>query len=137
MIKEEWKKIPGYENYEASNIGRIKSLRRITGNLPNIGDGTRITPEKILKPYINNGGYYSVGVSNSEHRRQYGVHQLVMRAFEGVPTEGYCVNHKDGNKLNNLLDNLEYVTFAENTAHAHATGLINYKNRTFRKKLGL
>lgn len=77
---------------------------------------------KPLKPSIGNG-YHVVGICFDGKYVQRKVHRLVVETYIGKIPEGYCVNHKDGDKLNNCLDNLEIVTFKENTQHAYRTGL--------------
>ena len=78
----------------------------------------------LLKPYLDPharcGGYYRVNING----RTRDVHRLVAEAFLGQPKPGFEVNHKDGNKLNNHVSNLEWVTHLENVQHAYRTGLI-------------
>ena len=57
--------------------------------------------------------------------KSHGVHRLVAMAFIGMPPDGMEINHKNGNKSDNRLDNLEYVTHSQNVVHAHRNGLIN------------
>lgn len=94
-LKEIWKKIRFY-NYEVSNLGNVRSIR--TG--------------RNLKPRICSG-YLQVRLYNSEGSKEFKVHQLVVNAFNPI-----CINHKNGNKLDNSLQNLERVTYKENTRHA-------------------
>lgn len=68
-------------------------------------------------------GYREVVLSEGARRRSVRVHRLIMEAFEGVAPKAIQVNHKDGNKLNNCLSNLEYVTVTQNSHHAYQTGL--------------
>lgn len=89
-----------------------------------------VTPEgvvigrkgKPLKPTIGNG-YHVLSIYFNGKHIQKRVHRLVVETYIGEIPEGYCVNHKDGDKLNNHLNNLEIVTFKENTQHAFRTGL--------------
>ena len=94
--------------YEASNKGDIRNSKT----------------KHILKPQLTLHGYYQVSVRdkpcNSKPAR---IHRLVTEAFFGKCPDGYVVNHKDGNKKNNNIDNLEYVTPSENNQHALDTGL--------------
>ena len=113
--KEVWRDIPNYEGfYQASNLGRIKSLERIDA----IG---RKRKEKILKPRITRGGYYLVALTKQSIRKDYLVHRLVWSAFNGQIPEGYEINHLDERPVNNALSNLSLVTHKEN---------INYGTRT-------
>lgn len=106
---EEWRPVPGYERlYEVSSMGRV---RRIAA-------GGNTHPGKVLRP-INHNGYRCVKVHNRRNR----IHRLVTLAFIGPIAPGQEVNHKNGDKADNRLCNLEYVTHAENVAHARANGL--------------
>jgi len=108
-IKEIWKEIdiPGYF---ISNLGR---LRGRSG--------------KVLNLYINHEGYYAIclrfGGKNSK-AKALKIHREVAKAFIPNPNNLRVVNHKDGNKLNNCVNNLEWCTDSENTIHAYKTGLI-------------
>lgn len=113
---EVWKKIPDYENYyEVSNLGQIRNLKG-----------------ELLKK-IDNKGYDVVYLKNKIFNRPIQVHRLVALVFIENKDNKPIVNHKDGNKRNNCVDNLEWVTESENRKHAVATGLINPINA--RKKI--
>lgn len=116
MSAEEWRPIPGWP-YEASSSGRI---RRSTG-----GCSTRVG--RVLKVSARHrpGGYPQVRLSRGsrDQSRTFCVHQLVALAFYGPLPDGWHTNHKDGDKENNRVENLEYVTPAENIRHAIDTGL--------------
>lgn len=106
-MKEQFKKHPLY-NYYISNKGRVKGIKT-----------------DYLKPTINNG-YYIVGIYHKtfkNRQKQKRIHRLVVETFIGEIPEGYCVNHIDGDKLNNHLDNLEIVTFKDNVRHAYENKL--------------
>ena len=96
--KEIWKDIEGFEGkYQISNMGNVKSL-----NYNNTGK------ERILKPWKNRGGYLQVVIFKDGKAKGYLVHQLVATAFCENP-EGYTeINHKDEDKTNNNVDNLEW-----------------------------
>lgn len=109
---EIWKFIDGYNNlYMISNLGRIKSF-------------VKYKEGKILKPFICRNGYEGIKLVNNGRRHGYRIHRLVAQYFitneDSNKTE---VNHKDGNKLNNLVDNLEWCTRSYNTQHAWDKGL--------------
>jgi hypothetical protein len=96
---EVWKDIEGYEGlYQVSNSGRIKSVKN------NI----------IRKPRIARG-YLYVNLSKSGKKKTYKIHRLVAQHFIPNPNNYPCVNHKDEDKLNNFLNNLEWCTFKYNT----------------------
>jgi hypothetical protein len=126
-----WKDIVGYEGlYQVSNKGDIKSLSRIVdrGILP-----SRIQKEKILKKTINTKGYCVVNLTKDKKQNVHSVHSLVALSFIG-DRKGLDTNHMDGNKQNNCLDNLEYVSRRENTCHGksrkHTFPGIAYRIRT-------
>jgi hypothetical protein len=120
---EIWKDVVGYEGiYEVSNYGKVKRLETLVKNK----NGYRLVKEKILK--IPSHIYQSVFLSNGKIKQHY-VHRLVATAFIPNPLNKEQVNHKDGNKLNNNLSNLEWVTKAENQLHAIENGLIDLFGR--------
>ena len=114
MNEEIWKDIIGYEGlYQVSNLGRVKSLERY--NRRNIK-----IPEKILVGCVNYKGYHKVLLCKDGRQKQYSVHRLVMNAFVPNPNNYPVVNHKDENKLNNNVDNLEWCTVAYNNTYGNA-----------------
>lgn len=121
MGKEIWKPIKGYEGlYEVSNLGRVKALAR----KKNCNKGYGTIKEHIMKQTSANSDYCRVPLTNKEHiKKYYLVHRLVATAFipnlDNLPQ----VNHIDGNKLNNVADNLEWCTREDNIKHAYKIGL--------------
>lgn len=114
-----WKDIKGYEqNYQVSCDGKIRSRERVY----NINDNKnrsyqKIVKQKILKPHKGTHGYLTVDLSlNNKVKRLY-IHRLVADAFLNKTKEQTQVNHKDLNKTNNSVDNLEWVTASENNHH--------------------
>lgn len=137
-MAELWKPIKGYEGYyEISSMGRVKSVERKVYNPFVLGDGCyRTVPERIRKPNIMKG-YYCVALIKDKHTKVYRIHRLVIEHFVGqAPTEEHQVNHIDGDKSNNCVTNLEWVTPKENTQHAIENGLRHNPNDETKKKIG-
>ena len=141
MNNEIWKDIEetkGY--YQISNYGRVKSVSRFHKTK----DTGYYSKDKILKPSIDNLGYLQVQIRKPEGyntRNGYKtrrIHLLVASAFIDNPYNLPVVNHIDGNKQNNCVDNLEWCTHQENVLHAFHNGLnkVNKRN-TYKKKCEL
>ena len=112
--KERWEYVHGYDNsYQISSYGRVKSLK--------------FSKEKYLKPKQNRGGYLEVLLYKNNKGKLYRIHRLVAEAFIQNTYNYPEVNHKDGNKLNNCVSNLEWCTSSENNKHAYSIGLKNQK----------
>lgn len=129
MKKEQWKTIAGYEGYyEVSSMGRVKSVRRHIDNGKGGKGSVNSIQERILKQTLTGKGKYPyVGLHKDGHRKNVTVHSLVFKAFVPNPANLPEINHRDGNKLNNLDTNLEPSTRAHNVHHAISTGLLNIK----------
>lgn len=112
--QEVWKNIDGFNDYMVSNLGRVKSFKQ--------------NKETILKGTIRIDGYVGVSLlNNNDKQMNKQMHQLVAEAFitkpefnpDGSNINGIlCVNHKDGNKLNNTVENLEWCDVTYNNRHA-------------------
>lgn len=110
MEKELWQPVKGFEDYyEISTQGRLKSLRS----------------GKILKPRKQNQGYFSYVLSVKQKYTYRLAHVLVAEAFIPNPENKRTVNHKDSDKHNNRVDNLEWMTHSENHQHAFQNGREN------------
>jgi hypothetical protein len=105
-MKEVWKNIPNYKKYQVSNLGKIKSFAKNKQN------------GKILKFSHNHKGYNQVILVKDKKPNNQLVHRLVAQAFIPNPNNLPQVNHKDGNKQNNCVDNLEWITNKDNIKHA-------------------
>lgn len=117
---EIWKDIKGYEGmYQVSNMGRIKGLRRVINRI----NSPMELPEKLLTPILDKHGYFIIHLSKENKKKKFYIHRLLGEYFIGNPTNQECINHKNGIKTDNSLDNLEWCTIAENNQHAFKIGL--------------
>lgn len=123
---EMWKDIEDYVGYyQVSNKGNIKSLKRIVMR----DNGWKFTvSEKILKTSIGTSGYLRAFLYFDKKSKTKSISRLVAKAFIPNPLNKKEINHIDGNKLNNVVSNLEWVSPKENMAHAWEMGLINKKS---------
>lgn len=126
-LKEEWRPCPEYEDYyKVSNLGRVKSSAifiRHDGNWAE--EGGYVKKIKPHRQHMNRYGYMAVKLCKLGKCRQRLVHRLVALAFLPFDDVRGQVNHIDGDKTNNRVDNLEWVTGKENMKHAWETGLVN------------
>lgn len=114
---DEWKDIEGYEDmYKISNSGYIKSIERKVVNRNNL----RTIKEKILKYKKDKEGYCSVSLCKNGTVRTFKVHRLVAEAFISNTNNLPQVNHKDENKENNAVSNLEWIVNLKNTNNYHS-----------------
>lgn len=103
-MAEEWREIPGTD-YSVSSEGRVISHK--------------FGRDRVMKPHKNADGYRQVALSMQDGRKDAMVHRLVAEAFIGIPpTPAHQINHKDGQKQNNRVANLEWVTHKENMQHS-------------------
>jgi hypothetical protein len=101
---EEWKIIPNFSNYSASNLGRIKNNNRGT----------------IRKQHIAMDGYYNISIINDQYKNiTCSAHRLVAMAWLTNPDNKPTVNHKNKNRIDNNINNLEWATYSEQIIHAN------------------
>jgi len=112
--QEEWRPVAGAEGwYEVSSFGRVKRVKSY-----------RAKAGRILNGSFWGAGYRCVNLCMSTCRRVESIHRLVAEAFIAPIPNGHEVNHKDGNKTNNHISNLEVITLQENRRHAQVHGLL-------------
>ena len=118
---EQWKDIPGYEGlYQASNHGDIRSLPRTT------------TKGGVLKPKLGKEGYFKVQLCRNGKVKDFHIHRLVAKAFLPNPNSLPQVNHRDLNKINNCVSNLEWCTSQYNVDYSNSKRVLQFdKNGNF------
>ena len=113
---EYWLKVPDFDGwYEVSNLGRIRSYQ-------NFGHQKRKTPI-ILKPNLDRYGYLCLTLCNKGKHKQVTIHSIVAKAFLPKPSPNLQIDHINGIKTDNRVENLEWVTAKENTLRSVANGL--------------
>lgn len=103
-MNEIWSDIKEYPNYMVSNLGSVKSL-----------SNNKTRKEKILKQCKNNKGYLLVGLCKNANEKKYQVHRLVAQTFIPNPDNKSCIDHINGDKSDNRVCNLKWVTHEENS----------------------
>lgn len=135
MEQEIWKDIEGYEGYyQISNFGRVRSLDRtvlMRYNLP------QRRKSQIIKPAKSGCGYLTYCLGKDRVRKTQKAHRLVAKAFLSNPNNLPDVNHKDFNRHNNRLENLEWCTPSQNRIHSRDAGRLNSPKgeKTYNAKL--
>lgn len=126
---ETYKKIKDFNGYEVSNLGNIKRVEetryKSSHNQWKSYNCVLTIKEKQLKLSNNGRGYLQIYLRKDGKKYALYIHRLVAQAFIPNPKNKEQVNHKDGNKQNNIVDNLEWVTNLENQQHARKLKLIN------------
>ena len=112
---EEWKDIPGFENYEASNFGNVRNKK------------TKL----VLRPNRNSKGYrhVSLGLGSRKNKRLIGVHRAVALAWIPTSDASLTVNHKDNNPENNNVSNLEWMSNADNIRYSQGKKVVCVETR--------
>lgn len=121
-MEEKWKQIANFENYYVSNKGKV-----IEKNYKSRKKLSNITKE--VKNYVKENGYLQVNLYSKKEKKSYKkyLHRLVAEAFIPNPNDYPCVNHLDGNKTNNNINNLEWCTYSQNMVHAVKNNLFPIK----------
>lgn len=107
---EIWRDIKGYENYQVSSLGRVKSIRRTVKSK----NGYRTVKERILKPRKNRYGYLQLSLCKENKRKTMLVHRIVCDAFIDNPLNLPQINHRNEDKTDNRVENLEYCDASYN-----------------------
>lgn len=127
---EKWIPVKKYEQYyEVSNLGRVRSKDMLVWN----GHSYHLKKGRILKPGLGGTGYYTVSLKGRTHK----VAVLVANAFLDKISDTDFVNHIDGNKTNDNINNLEFVSPSQNSRHAYISGLHSsksYQKLTYEQK---
>jgi hypothetical protein len=128
LDNELWMPVVGYEElYAVSNLGRVKMCGKTW-----VSKGGAICRkyETLIKPFLSHHGYHRVSlVIDRKNTKKFQLHRVVAQAFIPNKENKPSVNHKNGIKTDNRLDNLEWVTMSENTIHAVKNGLIKFRKR--------
>ena len=120
-MEEIWKDIPSYEGYyQVSTLGNFRSLPR---TVKYKSSGTRKYPGKPLLTETAKDNYQRIVLMKEGVKTRYQAHRLIALVFIPNPENKPFINHKDGNKSNNKVENLEWCTASENMVHADMTGL--------------
>jgi hypothetical protein len=133
-MKEIWKDILGYEGlYQVNNCGNVKSLSRTITK----GNITYVTKDRILKQSIDSVGYPYVNLSDYKKQKTFRVHQLIAVAFlNHTPDKhkGLVIDHIDGNKLNNMITNLQLIANKKNTSKDRKNKTSKYTGVSWHKQ---
>jgi hypothetical protein len=128
--EETWKHIHGYNHYEISNFGRIRKISYLRTWVC-----TKVGYEQLQVFETDGCGKKRIGSKDKGKVKKVLLHRLLAEAFIPNPDNLPCVNHKDGNKLNNSLDNLEWCSYSDNLKHAYAKGLRGKKKENKQKEV--
>jgi len=122
IMNEVWKDITNYNGYQVSNLGRVRTYNKTTYTKKH---GVRHWKNRILKERIDKKNrMLSVNLYKNGKGKSFLIHRLVAQEFLGFPeNKSMTVNHKDGDRLNNKLENLEWLSLKDNIKHGFENGL--------------
>ncbi|MDD3172463.1 MAG: NUMOD4 domain-containing protein [Herbinix sp.] len=123
MSQEMWKDIEGFTGYQVSNLGNVRSLDRVLTLKNHKGTWTQEFKGTLMKQQTDKYGYKRIDFKIDGKHYNLKVHRLVAMAFLPNPENKLTVNHKNGDKCSNSVDNLEWATQSEQNYHAYKTGL--------------
>lgn len=131
---EQWRQVGGYEEFlEVSNLGNVRTVAR---QIP-LNGGLRYFKSIQCKLCLKRNGYFQVAVrlGGKDKRKWFLVHRIVALAFIPNPENLPQINHKDGNKTNNTVSNLEWCNSSHNQNHAVKMGLCSNEESHYKAKL--
>lgn len=115
-MEEKWKIVDGFVNYKISSLGRIDNIQT----------------NRMKKPTLSRDGYLRVSLFKNQKGKSFSVHRLVAEYFIENINNLPFVNHIDGNKSNNIVSNLEWISGSDNIRHAYDTGLVKKRRRSLK-----
>lgn len=133
MKNEEWRDIPGYEDrYQVSNFGNVRSVDRFVEQFGHKNSYKRLMKGRTLILRKQRGGYLLATLTRDGKEKKETVHRLVALTFIPNPLNKEQVNHIDGNKENNCVENLEWCTQSENQKHCY--NILNHIRTSFKSE---
>jgi hypothetical protein len=130
-MQDEWVNIIDFPDYKINKHGEIISTSRTMFN----GKVYFLSKEKFIYPRVDNRGYLYISLRNNGIEKKFRIHRLIAKHFLPSYDESKTINHIDGNKNNNLIENLECITLKENIQHAVNNKLHAYGKKQYNSKL--